>query len=504
MKGESLSLGAVALLTAVFTITRIVVHSNGTPYFDPDTYKYFAGADSLLHDHGLPRLFTDLPLNGAALHVVPGYAYLTYAVWKLAGIDVHALALVQSVISFVGFLAFAHLIARWIGRKTAIAVFVVLSLSPSIAWLENSLMPDSIAAPLLMIALWAAAWGSPSSPKFSRRAVAALLAGLVIGFEVLMRTSSQAYALIPLGLALCARGTPGRTLVWTAIYLFGLAAPLAPWVLQNHEHHGIYAVAASSGRNLYFNAAWSGTIDRARELDKYGIKQAPVPRSAYALADAALQRQIASGLTLPKADRKLGEMAWKAYGEKPPLGVLRDRVAIVEDLFVPSDEPGYEAMTPLGNAPDWYFANRNASSEVREMLEQRFQYRFSNDYDTAASKRIAPDKYARTIFKRAIELLSFDGRALLIAFVLSAVVLLVRSPLRFPLAWAFIAPPLAFIAAFAFFGAPLYRYQAGLHPFMLTTVVAACGSLAHAAKRRLPTGWRMYRRLAGYSQSDLW
>jgi hypothetical protein len=262
VKGDSLSFGVVLALAAVFAITRIIVHLSGTPYFDPDTYKYLAGADSLLHGHGLPRLFTDLPLNGAALHVVPGYSYLAYAVWRAEGIDFHGIALVQSVISFVGFLAFAHLIARWIGRKTAIAVFVVLSLSPSIAWLEHSLMPDSIAAPLLMIALWAAAWGSPSSPKFLRRAVAPLVAGLVIGFEVLMRTSSQAYALIPLGLALCARGTPGRTLVWTAIYFLGMAAPLAPWVLQNYEHHGVYAVAASSGRTLYFNAAWSGTLDR--------------------------------------------------------------------------------------------------------------------------------------------------------------------------------------------------------------------------------------------------
>jgi hypothetical protein len=73
-------------------------------------------------------------------------------------------------------------------------------------------------------------------------------------------------------------------------------------------------------------------------------------------------------------------------------------VAIVGDLFIPSNEPGYEAMTPLGKAPDWYLANRNSSSEVREMLEQRFQYRFSDAYVAAASKRVAPDKYARRIF----------------------------------------------------------------------------------------------------------
>jgi hypothetical protein len=504
VKGDKLSLRFVLLFAAVFALTRIVVHLSGSPYFDPDTYKYLAGADSLLAGKGLPRLFIDLPLNGAALHVVPGYSFLTYAVWSVGGISIQALAVVQSLISFAGFLAFAHLIARWIGRKTAVAVFVALCLSPSIAWLEHSLMPDSIAAPLLMIALWAAAWGSPSWPGVPRRAAAAFLAGAIIGFEVLMRTSSQAYFFLPLGLALCARSALGRTLVWTALYLAGAALPLAPWVLQNHEKHGVYAIAVSSGRNLYFNAAWSGTLDRASELAKYGIKQAPTPRSSYALADAALQRQLASGLSLRKADRKLGEAAWKAYEAKPWQQVARDRVAIVRDLFVASDEPGHEAMSPLGKAPEWYLANRNSSSEVRQMLEQRFQYRFSDAYTAAVAKRVAPDKHARKLFMEWIRLLSFDGRPLVVAFAFSAVLLFVRSPIRFPLAWTFIAPPLAFIAAFAFFGAPLYRYQAGLHPFMLTAVVAACGSIAHSAKRRLPAGWRMYRRLAGYGQKDLW
>ena len=66
-----------------------------------------------------------------------------------------------------------------------------------------------------------------------------------------------------------------------------------------------------------------------------------------------------------------------------------------------------------------------------------------------------------------------------------------------------VAPPVAFLAAFAFFGSPLYRYQAGLHPFMLATIVIACSSLAVSAKRRLPAGFRMRRRLQGYPQ-NLW
>jgi hypothetical protein len=56
---------------------------------------------------------------------------------------------------------------------------------------------------------------------------------------------------------------------------------------------------------------------------------------------------------------------------------------------------------------------------------------------------------------------------------------------------------------FSFVQAPLYRYQAGLHAFMLATVVVACATFASSARRRLPAGMRMRGRLAGY-QRHLW
>ena len=50
-----------------------------------------------------------------------------------------------------------------------------------------------------------------------------------------------------------------------------------------------------------------------------------------------------------------------------------------------------------------------------------------------------------------------------------------------------VAPPTAFLVTFAFFGAPIYRYQAGLHPFMLATIVVACGTLLEAVGGRRST-----------------
>ena len=49
---------------------------------------------------------------------------------------------------------------------------------------------------------------------------------------------------------------------------------------------------------------------------------------------------------------------------------------------------------------------------------------------------------------------------------------------------------------FVFFGAPLYRYQAGLHPFMLATFVAALIPLLSRAPRRRSASQLLERGLA--------
>ena len=60
-------------------------------------------------------------------------------------------------------------------------------------------------------------------------------------------------------------------------------------------------------------------------------------------------------------------------------------------------------------------------------------------------------------------------------------------------------PPALFIVVFSFVQAPLYRYQAGLHPFLLATIVAACASFWTPKRKRvlLPNDIRVRRRLDG-------
>ena len=38
----------VLAAAALFVATRVVLHLSGDPFFDPDSYKYLSGADSLL------------------------------------------------------------------------------------------------------------------------------------------------------------------------------------------------------------------------------------------------------------------------------------------------------------------------------------------------------------------------------------------------------------------------------------------------------------------------
>ena len=476
-------------MIVVFAATRAVLHASGLPYFDAESYTYLAGADALHAGKELPRAFADL-------HLVPGYAYLIDAIWSMTGgITLTGVAIAQSVISLLGFLAFSHLVSLWLDRRAGICVFLVLCLSPSIGWLERTLMPEALAAPLLMIAFWAAAIGNPASDERKVRWGGALLAGAFASAAVLMRTSSQPFAILPLLLAFERRAGFKRTFAWTLLYVFALAAPLAPWIQQNHEKHGIYALTASRGRSLYLNAAWTGTLDRRAEMRKYGIPASASPEAAIALTETALRRQVASGLALPKADAILGQIASKAYENRELTELGKQRWMVVRDLFAPATDGAAKALTPLSENREAYLANRNATPQARSKAESRMRYRFSSAYVEAAAKPPAIDPRAPALLAKWIELGTIDGGPLFASFLFSFVVIYWRSPLRWPMLIVVACPALAFLTVLAFFGAPRYLYQASLQPFLAATIVVACITLLGPAKRKIARGLFISRRL---------
>jgi len=480
---------------ALFVATRILLDRAAEPFFDPDSYKYLAGADALRAGTGLPAVFTTLAVTGGALQAVPGYAWFAWLVWLLTGgISLRALTIVQSAIALVGFFALAHLFARWMGLMAAAAVFTVLCLSPSVAWLEHSLLPDALAAPLYMIAAWLSFTVGPTGKNPSRGVAGAVGAGVVMAAEILLRTSSQVYAIFPPLIVLQARAGRSSTATWIGVYVLALALPLVPAAVHNHRAHGVYAVSKSTGRNLYFNAAWAGTIDRDREQEELGVSVAPGPRGAYALSEAALARALRENGSLPDADAALRARAVAAYARRGLVGTATDRLRVLAGLFA-HDEAIAAKMMPLQPFREWYLGNSNARPDIRRRMEKRFQHQFSPEFEAAAEYRAPASDRARAIYSRAVDLFTLDGTSLLIIYALSIVTIYWRSLARWQILLVVAAPPAAFLVVYTFFGTPLYRYQAGLHPLMLATFVAALVPLLTREPRRRSAPSLLQRRL---------
>ncbi len=479
-----------------FLATRVILLLSADPFYDPDSYKYLSGADSLGQGKGLSPLFTKVAVTGGALHAMPGYAWFVHAVWTLTGgVRLEAVTVAQSLIALTGYLCLAHLFTQWAGLGAGIIVFAVLCLSPSLGWLEQTLMPDALAAPLFMIALWAAFMGAPAADQPRRCAAAALGAGLLMSFEVLLRTSSQVYVPFPPLLAVQTRSEKASAvLMWLLLYTAGFLVPLVPWALHNGRAHDVYAVSHSTGRNLYFSAAWAGTVDRDRARRELGLPPIEGPRAAYSLTDAELDRALRATGSLVAADDRLRDLAFKAYASKDFATLAAERLSILSGLFVNDNSTGV-SLSPLQTRRDWYLDNPTAAPGVRQKLENRFQYTFSQEFVAAAAKRGKHDERARWLHVLAIDNLTLDGVALLVVYAISIVLIYRRSLARWPILLAVAAPPAAFLVTYTFFGAPLYRYQAGLHPFMLATFVAAVIPFITRQPRRQSAGSLLQRRL---------
>jgi len=497
MSPRNQRLAFVAGAVALFVATRIVIYASGDPYFDPDSYKYLSGADSLRAGKGLPPVFSEIPVTGGALHVVPGYAWMIETIWRTwGGITFTGIAVVQSFVNLLGFLALAHLFSRWLDDRAAVVVFVFLCLSPSVAWLEHGIMPDSIAPALLILASWLAVMGPPGGGRWVGPAIGAAAAGSIISFEILMRTSSQVYAVIPPLLVLGATTNRRKVVPWMLIYATAVVVPLVPWMLQNHRTHDVFAVSASTGRNLYFSAAWGGTIDRTLAQHELGIPLRDESHATYELTDTAFRKALATEGSLAGADEALRAQALAAYRSKDLRSIFRERAALLSALFVHSPDMG-KTMTPLRPYREAYLVNRNSSRQVRERLEHRFKYRFTPEYTEAAARLGTGSSWGVVLFSAAIFLLTFDGVALLLAYTISLPMIFWQAEERWNILLLAAAPAAAFMAMYVFFGGPLYRYQAGLHLFMLATCAAALSLVLEALPRRMPRHAHKMRRLTG-------
>lgn len=474
--------GAALLL---FVGMRIVLQFGLTPFLDQDTYKYLGGADALWAGRDLPPLFRDLDVTGGALHAVPAYAWFVEWIWAICGgTTLRSVLIVQSFFALIGYLAAADLVRRWVGRWPGVAVFAVLALAPPLGWLEHLVMPDVLAAPLFFSGAWLVVV-APLGSRFGwRSAVNGAICGLILGFAVLLRTASQFYLPILLAVAWSTRHRVTSFSGWALGFVAGAALAMMPWALQNQAHHGVYRVSASTGRNLYFSALWSNTVDRARRVRELGLKMAPTVPSSFEISDSTLRGLLHEGRSFAEADAEMGRMALAAYGAKPLRVVIAERYELLKSLFVPSSDAGI-SLVPLRRNADRLLSNTSDHAVLRRWAEQRFKYQFSKELVEEMERARRVPGVAGDLFRVWVWVFTVDGLPLLVAYLLSLPGLLLLPRLRGPVFWTLAAPPLGFLAVFLVVGAPLYRYQAALHPYMLATVVVGASvALRHSRLRR--------------------
>lgn len=459
---------------ALFVAIRVLLLTFVPPLFDSDTYKYLGGADALQQGGGLPPLFHSLPVTGGVLHAVPGYVWLIDGLWWLAGEpSLLVVGIAHALVCGVGFFLAGRIAARCAGETAGVLVFAVLSLAPSLAWLERLVMPDALAAPLILAAAAVALALPPRPDRVLPLILGAAVAGLLMSCCLLMRTSSQVFLAIPLLMSIHAGRGRAAQLAWALVYGIAVLVPLLPWMLHNHELHGEFRLTASTGRNLYFSALWSNTIDRDQRAHQLwpGAEQgsASIIRS-FEISDVTFSRLLAAGRSVPEADAEMGSMALRAYAQQDIATLARQRGSILLGLFVNIPEVSSQSVNLADMTPENAFEPAYQPYK-RAWAEQRFRHSFSPPVVEEMARATNKSEFSASFFSSWIKLLTFDGPSLLAAYLLSVPLLFGLGRQRWVAIWAFAAPPLVYGGVFAIVGAPLYRYQAGLHPFMLASVV---------------------------------
>jgi len=479
------------VIVFVFVASRIWLHEIVTPALDQDSYKYLGGADALLNGGPLPPLFNDLAVTGGGLHAVPGYAWFIEAVWRLVGrVAMSPILLSQSLVALVGSLAACNLVHRAVGPWTAIVLFSALTISPPIAWLEHMLMPDVFAPYLLFICVWLAVTGARGGK--SGLVASSFMGGTIAGAQILLRTASQVYLPIPLIVAALSWKRAPASIAWMIFYFSGIMLVVTPWILDNHRRHGVYKVSHSMGRNLYFSALWTNTLDRREEAKRLGLSGPPTVTRSVLIADLEFRAELASGKTIAQADDAMRDRAIEAYRRSPLTTLVVQRFKVVAALFRPDPNMGNNLKPMRGNSAH-HLNEYKWGIWLREWAEGRFGYRFSAALDEALENDVRHDPRALVFVRTWMDEFTLEGLPLLCTFLVATLVLMVlRSWL---ILFAFAAPVAAFLSVFLIVGAPLWRYQAALHPFMLVVIVTAISISLQTERNQI----RLRRKLADMS-----
>ena len=237
-----------------------------------------------------------------------------------------------------------------------------------------------------------------------------------MGACLLMRTSSQVFLPIPVLVALQAGTGRAARLLWVLLYGFAILPPLLPWMLHNHEVHGVFRLTASTGRNLYFSGLWSNSVDRRQRLLELGLEgETPSHPFVPALRSHLARAAGNQGLSFPEADAVMGDMALRAYAERDLATLVRQRGVLTWELFFADPELNWwRRMSLRDRAREKAFRPRY-ETYIRETAERVYRYRFSPRAIREMEQSSQSTEAADAAFRAWILLLTFDGVPLLAA-----------------------------------------------------------------------------------------
>ena len=462
----------LATVLIAFAATRVALYTGVDPIFDADTYKYLGAADSLWNGLGWPPVFAKMHDGGGALHALPGYTWFILAIWGAVGRPtLSGVVLAQAALSGLALLAILDFVRRRYSFAAAAAVGLLLAASPSLAWIDQLLMPEAAGGAVYALAICLAVRSVERATFDERAALLAAICGALMGFGVLLRATAQVFVPFPPLVALMGLRAKRPAAAWIGVYSVTFVLSLLPWMAHNHQLHGHWTLTASTGRNLYFSGVWSDTIDRRAALDGLGsVRDADVD-SSYFILDEQFQKFLDSGLDIRQADAAMARLALQEYRKAGLARYIEGRAAILAGLF--QEEAFGRGNMTLAGRLSWYLNNATAGDPMRFMMEERWNYRLSPA--VVALMREGREQHAgpHSWFRWWVDWLRFDDLSLALAFLAASAVLLAsaRRHATALLCWA--APVYAFLAMYTVLGAPLYRYQAALHGPMLVMIALA-------------------------------
>ena len=275
---ESLVIGAIVVLAFVLRVAWIA-YADFEPTLSDDAGRYDFIGRSLAEGGGFIN-----PNGNTTMFWPPGYPFALAAIYKLwpaAALGDHEVtaALVINGALGAATVALVYAIARSpFGATAATIAALICALFPSLIFLANVTLTETLFTFLLMLSLWLFVEAERGSVQNTRRAwLLFAIAALIAGYATLVRGLAL---LLPLVLAPFwwrATGDLRSTVVRAAACGLLIIAVVAPWTVRNFvESDGLVLISSNAGADFYIGHA-DGADGRGRIVEELVFRYPELP-----------------------------------------------------------------------------------------------------------------------------------------------------------------------------------------------------------------------------------